>query len=334
MKELRITLVQNRLDHLFYSGSSVTGSLVVDVDKPKSYKHISIQFLGRAKVHWTERRGGGGGRYGGGGHTVHYTSKEVYVDVTRSLWTADQSPDGCLPPGQHIYTFCFDIPRNAPSSFEGAVGSIRYELHGRIGKGPLKFDHVVHRSVLVQQVVDMSNPRLLQPMRQEVQKTVCCLWCASAPIVLTVAVPKKGYRIGEILPIHVTVENGSSRRISLKASLDQSVVYIAGGKHRTSQKTLLLIRSDEIAPHTPRDWDPALQVPSTEAIDEQSCSNIKMSYTLAITAIVPWGLNLSAKIPLKLGYVQEQPPLEESTRSPPTQPQPQVQPPPYPHVNP
>ena len=200
---------------------------MVVVDEPKSYKHISIQFLGRAKVHWTERRGGGSGRYDGGGRTVHHTSEEVYVDLKQSLWNADQSPDSCLPPGQHIYQFRFGIPHNAPSSFQGTVGSIRYELHGWIGKGPWKFDHVVHHSVLVQQVVDMSNPCLQQPMRQEVQKTVCCLWCASAPIVLTVTVPKRGYSIGEILTIHVTIENGSCRHITLKASLDQSVVYTA-----------------------------------------------------------------------------------------------------------
>ena len=333
MKELRIALVQNpSRDQPFYeSGSSVTGNLVVVVDEPKSYKHISIQFLGRAKVHWTERRGGGSGRYGGGERTVHHTSEEVYVDLKQSLWNADQSPDGCLPPGQHIYQFRFGIPRNAPSSFEGTVGSIQYELHGRIGKGPWKFDHVVHHSVLVQKVGDMSNPRLQQPMRQEVQKTVCCLWCSSAPIVLTVTVPK-GYSIGEILTIYVTIENGSSHHITLKASLDQSVVYIAGGKHKMSERGLLIIRSDEIAPHVTRDWDPALQVPSTEAIDEQSCSNIKMSYSLKITAIIPWGLDLSTKIPLKLGYVQEQPPLGGSTLSP--QPRPQVQPPPYPQENP
>ena len=156
MKDLRITLVQERPGQPFYPGSSVAGALLVSVDKPKSYTHISIQFLGRAYVHWSETQGSGEGS-----HTVHYTSSEVYVDDRQTLWTAAQSPEGRLAPGQYSFPFRFDVPSSAPSSFEGTVGSIRYELHGRIGTGLLKFDHRIAVSVPVQQVVGVNHPRLL-----------------------------------------------------------------------------------------------------------------------------------------------------------------------------
>ena len=306
MKDLRITVVQERPDQPFYSGSSVAGALLIGVDEPKSYKYISIQFLGRAYVHWKESNGQ---------NTVQYTSSEVYIDARQTLWTADQSPDGRLAPGQYSFPFRFDIPSSAPSSFEGTVGSIRYELHGRIGTGHLKFDHKLAVRVPVQQVVRISEPRLLQPARLEVQKIVGCLFCTSAPIVLTVTVPKTGYCIGETLPVHVSIENGSSKQITMTATLCQRVVYTARGRHRQSKKALVRIRSDEIAPHITHEWDPALQIPETEVLDEQSCSIIQLSYYLKVTAIIPWGFNLSAKIPLKLGYVLEQPPLDQSTLS-------------------
>jgi len=206
--------------------------------------------------------------------------------VRQTLWTADQSPDGRLAPGQYSFPFRFDIPSSAPSSFEGTVGSIRYELHGRIGTGLLKFDRKIAFRVPVQQVVRISDPRLLQPARQEVQKTVGCLFCTSAPIVLTVTAPKTGYCIGETLPVHVSVENGSSNRITITATLCQRVVYTARAQrvfytgrshHRQSKKALVHIRSDEIAPHITREWDPALQIPETEVLDEQSCSIIQVS---------------------------------------------------------
>ena len=123
MKDLRITVVQKRPDQPFYSGSSVAGAFLIGVDEPKSYKYISIQFLGRAFVHWTEQ--------GPQGTGVDCTSSEVYVDVRQTLWTADQSPGGHLAPGQYSFPFRFDIPSSAPSSFEGTVGSIRYELHAQ-----------------------------------------------------------------------------------------------------------------------------------------------------------------------------------------------------------
>ena len=337
MKDLRITLVQDRPDQPFYSGSSVTGSLLVDVDEPKSYKHISIQFLGSAYVHWTETRSEGSGD-NRRTRTVHYSSSVVYVDVAQTVWTADQSLDGRLPPGQHSFPFQFGIPPTAPSSFEGTVGSIRYALHGRIGTGLLKFDHRIEVRIPVQQVVRVSDPRLLQSVCQEVQKTVCCLCCASAPIVLTVTVPKTGCCIGETLPVHVSIENGSSRCITLTASLCQGIVYTAQGHHRYSRKTLVGIGSDEIAPQVTRDWDPMLQVPATEVLDEQSCSIIQVSYSLNVTAVIPRALNLSTAIPLKLGNVPEQSPLGGSTLPPQPPPQvqplPQVQPPPYPYDKP
>ena len=35
-----------------------------------------------------------------------------------------------LPAGQTIYPLTFTVPNNIPSSFEGKLGSIRYELEG------------------------------------------------------------------------------------------------------------------------------------------------------------------------------------------------------------
>ena len=289
-------MVQERPHQPFNPRSRVAGAFLIGVDEPKSCKHIFIQFLGRAYVRWTETEG-----TGNNSRMVSYTSSEVYVDVRQTLWTADQSPDGRLAPGQYSFPFRFDIPSRAPSSFEGTVGSIRYELHGRIGTSPLKFDHKLAVRVPVQQVVRINEPRLLQPVRQEVQKTVGCLFCTSAPIVLTVTAPKTGYCIGETLPVHVSIENGSSKRITITATLCQGVVYMVRHRHKYSKKALVHIRSDEIAPHITREWDPALQIPETEILDERSCFIIQMSYYLKVTAIIPWGFNLSTKIPLKLG---------------------------------
>lgn len=313
-----------------YSGSSVSGRVLVDVNKPKSYKCISIQFVGKAHVEWTEKRDGGGGP-GGGVCVTLYTWSKVYFDVEQTLWTADQSPDGHLAPGKYKFPFHFDIPPSAPTSFEGTVGSIRYTLHGRIATGPLKFDQRIKSTIQVQQVVGISDPHLLQSVHRKVQKTVCGLCSPSDPIVLTVTIPKTGYYVGETLPVHATIENGSSRCVTLNASLCQSVQYTAEGHHRYSKRMLVTNGSDKVASQTTRDWVPTLQIPATghEVVDEQSCSNIKISYSLKVTVIIPWGLDLSTEIPLKLGYICEQPPPVF-----PPQPDLQVQPPPYPYDRP
>lgn len=307
MKDFRITVEQANPGQPYLSGSSVAGSVLVVVDKPKSYKHISIQFLGRAEVHWKEVVSEGAGE-DATSRIKRYISSETYVNTELTLWTAEQSRDGHLPPGRHTFPFRFDIPADAPSSFEGTLGSIRYTLQGTIGKSLLKFDHRIEARLPVQQVVGLSDPHLLQPVCQEVQKKVRFL-CTSTPVVLTVTVPKTGCCIGETLPVHVSIVNGANRSIALSAVLSQTVMYRAQGGCRSKGKTLASIVSDKIAPKTTREWDPTVQIPMTEVISGCSCSIIQESYLLTITAVIPWASNLSTAIPLKLGNICQQPPV-------------------------
>ena len=310
---LRIGLVQSAPNQSYYPGSAVTGTLLLDVDEPKSYKEIVIQFCGRSYVHWTESHTEGSGD---SRRTVthSYSSTEPYVDLVAPLWNSQQSPDGKLPPGQYNWPFSFTVPPTVPSSFEGSVGNIRYSLVGKIVTGLLKFNHNVELRIPVQQLVKITDPRLLQPVRQEVQKRICCLCCASGPIVMTVAVPKTGFCIGEVLQLHASLENGSSRRLTMNATITQRVVYRAQGSTNWGGKTLLNIASDEIEPQATRNWDPTITVP-TEGMDiihETSCRNIKVTYTLTVVCRIPRAFNLSLAVPIQLGNCQD----EQQTTAP------------------
>ena len=317
MSNLRIALVQERADQVYYAGNTITGSLMLDVAEPKGYQHVSIQFIGKSYVHWTESRTQGSGD-NQRTVTYSYTSSEPYVDLGATLWSSQQSPDGKLHPAQYNWPFRFEIPPNVPCSFEGSVGHIRYELQGRISTGLLKFDQVAEVRIPVQQLVSITDPRLLQPQRQETQKTLCCLCCASQPIILNVSVPKTGFCIGESFPLHVSIENGSTRRITINAVIGQQVLYTAEGHHNWGKKTLICVGSDQIEPRATREWDPTIQVPPAEIVHESACRNIKVTYSLTVTARIPRALNLTTTIPLQLGNctVGQNPSL-------PTQPPPQ-----------
>ena len=316
---LRIALVQGSPNELHYSGSAFTGNVLLDVDEPKSYKQVTVQFTGRSYVYWTESHTEDRGdrlivgrsrrdSYRRRTVTVTYTysSTEPYVDQVASVWNRQQSADGKLPPGQYSWPFSFTIPPTAPSSFEGRVGNIRYALVAQIITGPLKFNHTVEVRIPVQQLVKFSDPSLLQPRRQEVQKTLCCLCCASAPIVLNVAVPKTGFCIGESFQLQILLENGSNRQLAIVAAIKQRVTYFAQGHTNWSEKTLVSVGSDEIEPQATRNWDPTIQIPPTEIVHESSCHNIKMAYTLFITCRIPGALNLTTSIPLQLGNCRDE----------------------------
>ena len=301
---LRVTLVQEYPDKPYFTGSDVIGNVVCAFNEPKRFKSISIKFVGSSRVHWTERRSSGSGRRRRT-RTISYTSTEVYVDQTHCLWNKEQSLDGNFPPGEHCFPFTFSIPLTAPSAFEGTVGRIRYTLQARISTGLFKFDHTVDVIIPVQQLVTITDPGLLQPHRQEAQKVVCCLCCASGPVILSVAVPKTGFYIGESFSSHVSIENGSRSSITLNAIISQNVFYSAQGKQRRSQKSLISIGSDAIESQATREWDPIIQIPPTDIVQENCCQNIKVHYVLIVTAQIPLALNLSTKVPLKLGNMQQ-----------------------------
>ena len=135
---LRIGLVQTTPNQPFYPGSTITGSLLLDVDEPKSYNQIFIHFSGRSYVHWTETHTTGTtGSNGNQRETRHFRSSETYVDVVTTLWNSEESPDGKLAPGHYNWVFNINIPPTAPSSFEGSVGHIRYSLVGKIVTGSI-----------------------------------------------------------------------------------------------------------------------------------------------------------------------------------------------------
>ena len=319
MPTLSIALEQSRPDQPFYTGTNLSGTLYITIDEPKNYKYVTLQFVGRADVHWTESHSSGSGRHRRT-HTRHYNSTEVYIDLTLTLWTPAQSPDGRLPPGQRAFPFRFTIPPTAPSSFRGSVGSIEYTLLARIGTGLFKFDHRIEAKIPVQQLVAVTDPRLLQPVRQELRKTLCCLCCASGPIVLTVTLPKTGYCIRETFPLHVFVENGSSRRVYLSAAISQRILYTAQGHHRHVNKDLTRVASDEVGPHITRDWNPTIEIPVTEIIHENSCFIIKIGYSIVVAVNIPRALNLSTEIPLTLGNTHPQQQPTVPTPYPPNQP--------------
>ena len=112
-----------------------------------------------------------------------------------------------------------------PTSFESTGGHIRYSLTATISR-PWKFDHTTKRAITVNELVDLNTPQLSSPLQNSNEKTVCCFFCASDPITLSVKTDRAGYCPGESVAISVEASNQSSRRVTaIAATLKQVVVY-------------------------------------------------------------------------------------------------------------
>ena len=280
----------------------MSGLLHFTLKESKSYKYVEIRLYGGALVRWTEQHTSGTGE-NRTTTTVTYQSEETYVHEARILWSSEQTPYGKIGPGTFNLPFEFMIPPNCLGSFQGSVGSISYSLHGLIKTGMLHRDHRVQVPVQVNRIVDINTPQLLMPAHQSKKKQVG-FFCFGSDVEFTVSLSRTGFCIGQNLPLTISVVNGSSRRIKMRATIQRYCYYYAQGHTRHEKRVLTAVITHDIAPHSQQTGMTIenLIVPMVEPSFTES-QIIKMQYFLKVTAVIPWARNSSVKIPITLGNV-------------------------------
>ena len=220
------------------------------------------------------------------------------------LWNREDEGGALFPAGLHSFPFTFVVPPNIPSSFEGRVGSVRYELLGRIVTGVIKKEHSVEMDVPVVDVVDTNSQSLLnKPISVQVQRRVWCFPCTLANIHMSVNITRTGFCIGEDIPLNVSLENGSRYEITITATLQQKITYTAKRNRRQYDKaTVVRVASHRFAAQTSTVWPTNLCVPVDEATS-QNYDPIHIGYRIKVIASVAWGQSLVAKIPITIGNI-------------------------------
>ena len=241
-------------------------------------------------------------------HHGTYTSGEDYITTFVNVWDKDISAGGGqFPIGSYQFPFSLSlIGNNLPASYEGSLGQIKYTIEARVVKdGLLKRDIVCKSTIKVENVVKINHPNLLQPQSTEMRKTLCCLCCASGPIVITTCIPRRGYCVGQdSIPMEISVENGSSRQVrQIIASIHKLVKYKAQHNYHTNRHTLTSIASEPICAHNTIIWQPTpLAIPDTHAT-LKNCGILQVTYYLQVQAAISWAINPTIKIPIFLGNV-------------------------------
>ena len=141
------------------------------------------------------------------------------------------------------------------------------------------------------------------PAHQSKKKQVV-FFCFGSDIEFTVSLSRTGFCISQNLPLTVSVVNGSSRRIKMRATIQRYCYYYAQGHTRHDKRILTAVITHDIAPHSQQTGMTIenLVIPMVEPSFTES-QIIKMQYFLKVTAVIPWARNSSVKIPITLGNV-------------------------------
>lgn len=243
-------------------------------------------------------------RWSDGSTERENTAEQEYLHETQMVWNKDDH-NGCpLPAGTHSFPFRFLLPPNIPSSFEGTVGWVRYDLYGRIATSVLKHDHVVEIDIPVMEIVDINRePALLMATKILSHKRIWNLCCRVSHITMTVDMTRTGFCVGEDIPLNVSLENGSSHEVTITATLKQTITYTAKrGKKQYDKATVIKVSSNPIAPQTSTVWPTNLKVPLDEATT-QNYGLVNIAYSIKVVGSVPWAGCLVARIPVVIGNI-------------------------------
>nr|XP_054762813.1 arrestin domain-containing protein 3-like [Lytechinus pictus] len=200
-------------ESVYKPGEILTGQVRIACDKREEIRCIRLSFAGRSFSDWTESEGAGENR-----NTVRYTSDHYFFNeemIVRGAGKDGPAADRITLNGEHVIPFQFQIPNaSLPPPFEGFHGYVRYFVKVTLDR-PWKFDQHTEKFFSILTTKDLNyEPDVLVPLSNQVEKTVCCLCCASGPIVLKGIIDKRGYVPGEYIFVSVALRNNSSRKIN------------------------------------------------------------------------------------------------------------------------
>nr|XP_054748944.1 arrestin domain-containing protein 3-like [Lytechinus pictus] len=310
---------------VYKPGDTIYGEVKIVVSEEKGdIRGIQIKCVGKSYTHWTETEGSGDNQ-----RTVRYTTKHRYFkqEVTlRGVAKSESNSDRIkLSAGEHRFPFQFQLPSmSLPAPFEGQYGYVRYFVKICIDR-PWKFDHHAKRLFSIFTVKDLNyEHNVLVPANHQVEKTVCCLCCASGPIILQGQIDKRGYVPGEYIFVSLDLQNNSSRTIvDIKAKLQQKAHFSASNcgrtHHRYVTKKITELKLDGCEAMGSVNYERMkMLIPPIPPCTYDNCPNIQLEYFVEIEADVSGTpMDAEIKLPVVIGTIPAfQQTLKDPTQAP------------------
>lgn len=284
---------------VYFPGQNVQGNVTVDLREGMNMRGVKLEFMGSARVHWTETHSTGSGKTRRT-ETRHYSATEIYFNFEMLLFGPGNGSI-LLQPGHHQFPFTFTLPPNLPSSYESRIGNVRYQLKAKIDK-PWKFDHKTKKMFTVVSMLDLNEqPTAPLALQGTNSKNLCCLCCKSGPISAVFHVDRAGYVPGDTIHLSAEITNMSSRRMcASRVKLIMVTVYHATTKSRTETQCVAMVSHGEIGPHGSDVWSgEALVVPAIPPSYLVGCSIIDIRYILQLE-VDPSGPAFDLEVPLEI----------------------------------
>uniref|UniRef100_A0A1I7SAY8 Arrestin_C domain-containing protein n=1 Tax=Bursaphelenchus xylophilus TaxID=6326 RepID=A0A1I7SAY8_BURXY len=195
----------------FYPGNFVSGTVILRTSEPVKARAVEVIFQGKAKTSWYVSESY---RHEGKLHTenVLYSSEIMYVKESKCVW-APPPGQKHLPVGEMRFPFQFHIPPNAPPTFEGSFGFIRYFIKAKIDR-PWRIDNRHQVGFTVLPHFDLNSlPYSGYPLLRDSHQEIGCCCFKHGRLMIRLIVQKSGFVPGELIPVRVEIQNHASKGV-------------------------------------------------------------------------------------------------------------------------
>ena len=320
MKDFVIVLSSSQ-DQVFYPGSVISGTVICENSVPKKFKTISVNIEGRIWVKWAGTRE----IHGLDACCNQQSFHELCLSQNVVIWNKHvHGQGGMFPDGLQNLPFSIQLPQSVtlPPSYNGRHGSVKYCLEARIlREGKVigsAASHAVSIPLTVANLVYIDlDPQAMLPVQEEIEKTLCCLWCVSAPVTMRVVLPRKSYLCqNDPIPVEVHVENGSFRRIErITVYVEKQTIFstngVTGSPRRLLFEPIGTVSSQPVRSHSSTVFKPKpIVLPHDTPPTLSNCKAfITINYVLHVSAVFLVHGDLQAEIPLVIGNARVQQPV-------------------------
>ncbi|XP_035893113.1 arrestin domain-containing protein 17-like [Anopheles stephensi] len=270
---------------VFRAGDTVSGTVEIQLDKPKKFRGIALRINGFAATSWNAKLAGTDAKNSKNNKKTHFNGREDYFGSVTYFVGSDVGNPLEVLAGVYRYTFTCEIPPNAPSSKEGKYGHIRYVVKLSLER-PWKYDHVFQMPFVVKSHADLSvaQEQMLKPARAELVQTF--YFGLTDPLIVTAATPRTGYAPGEVIEVSIHVNNQSSvdvRSITVKFQrvdtfLSQVPIVKQYFEHTVMEERTI----GRVAGRNDAVFEENILIGSTVPTDDERCKIIMTRYEVEI----------------------------------------------------
>ncbi|ESO85391.1 hypothetical protein LOTGIDRAFT_229416 [Lottia gigantea] len=266
--------------------------IVLAPNFPRHFK-IRIECNGTAHVHWVDTRNSEGAVAPESADEQYYncyqllyplpaTESEAQTEMPSESAVIREDKLRILEAGSHSFPFEFPIPPKLPCSFEGPYGHVRYWLRAVIEKHwKLK---VNVRPFKITPKLDLNNvPHSNEEITISKSFPLSTFLQQSASVFASVNLPKKGYVLGETIPVNIYIKNDSNKNLwATSLKLKMNLHYETPSQSRNTKINLSKVKLGKVLAGETIERVGNLSIPNDLPPNLNGCGLINVKYSIML----------------------------------------------------